>query len=160
MWSLFSECAPLGTTCSLCKRVHPCQLGMSSSDVFGSFFVHLSIDMCQACEWNSWQLTQCVHLIHHCFVWLQEGIILLSHFSVRLSAWITLTPEWGDSWGFRMPTSSFLISFPKCLGMLEGQRLWLGLKHSFDGLSHQTRAMGEPVTPFSKISFHTPQPLL
>ena len=139
MWS-FYVCVHLGITCSLCKRVYPYQLGTSSSDVFGPFFDYMSMDMCHACEWNSWQLTEC---ITHTLVQLTaRGIVSLLFFSVVLAAWIAPIPEWGYSWGYRMPTSSFLISLAECSGKLQGRRLSLGLKHFLDGLLHWARAIG------------------
>ena len=63
-------------------------------------------------------------------------------FSVALVAWITLPPEWGNSWGSLVLTSSSLPTFLECFGKLEGQMLRLGLEHSLDGLLHWTRAIG------------------
>ena len=63
-------------------------------------------------------------------------------FSVALMAWITLPPEWGNSWGSLVLTSSSLPTFLECFGKLEGRLLRLGLEHSLDGLLHRTRAIG------------------
>ena len=40
-----------------------------------------------------------------------------------------------------MPTSSFLISLPKCLGKLEGQRQSTKLQDFLDGVLHQAVAI-------------------
>ena len=46
-----------------------------------------------------------------------------------------------DSWGSLVLTSSSFPTLFECLGKLEGRMLRLGLKHSLDGLLHQTRAI-------------------
>jgi len=148
-WSLFSACAPIGTTCSLCKRVCSYQLA-SSSDVFGSFFFPCRWNLCQACEWNS-----------SCFAaWLTTRGYRLTplFFSVALVACITLPPKWGNSWGSLVLTSSSLPTFLKCLGKLEGRLLRLGLEHSLDGLLHRTRAIGEACCFLHKALFPHPIP--
>ena len=73
-------------------------------------------------------------------------------------AWSTLTPEWGNSWGSQMLTSSSLIRFPKCLGKVEGRRLRIWLKHSLDGLLHWTRATREACCSLHKALFPHPIP--
>ena len=113
-WSLFSACAPLGTTCSLCKRVCPHQQA-SANDEFGSFFpacAHLSTScsLCKrvcphqlasssdlfrsffcfhvdgTCEWNSQQLTE--YVTHTLLSWLQGGISL---------PFSSVLPQWHES---------------------------------------------------------------
>ena len=79
-------------------------------------------------------------------------------FSVALVAWITLPPEWGNSWGSLVLTSSSLPTFLKCLGKLEGRLLRLGLEHSLDGLLHWTRAIGGACCFLHKALFPHPIP--
>lgn len=79
-------------------------------------------------------------------------------FSVALMAWITLPPEWGNSWGSLVLTSSSLPTFLKCLGKLEGRLLRLGLEHSLDGLLHRTRAIGGACCFLHKALFPHPIP--
>ena len=59
-----------------------------------------------------------------------------------------------------MLTSSSLPTFFKCLGKLEGRMLRLGLKHSLDGLLHQTRAIWGSLLLPAPSSLSTPHPLL
>ena len=73
-------------------------------------------------------------------------------------AWITLPPEWGNSWRPLVLTSSSLPTFLKCLGKLEGQLLRLGLEHSLDGLLHWTRAIGGACCFLHKALFPHPIP--
>ncbi len=100
---------------------------------------YMSTDMCQSCEWNSKQLTECI--THVSLFWLTaRGISSQTPFiqyCLGLAAWLAPIPEWGNSWGFRMPTSSFLISLPACSGKLEGRRPGLILKRFLDGPLHQ-----------------------
>ena len=103
-------------------------------------WVFLCVHVDGTCEWNLHQLTECIAHVS-CLIDYKR----VSHspfFSVALMAWITLPPEWGNSWGSLVLTSSSLPTFFKCLGKLEGRMLRLGLKHSLDGLLHQTRAIG------------------
>ncbi len=79
-------------------------------------------------------------------------------FSVALMAWITLPPEWGNSWGSLVLTSSSLPTFLECLGKLEGRLLRLGLEHSLDGLLHRTRAIGGACCFLHKALFPHPIP--
>ena len=79
-------------------------------------------------------------------------------FSVALMAWITLPPEWGNSWGSLVLTSSSLPTFLECLGKLEGQLLRLGLEHSLVGLLHRTRAIGGACCFLHKALFPHPIP--
>ena len=140
VWSSYT-CVHLGTTCSLFKRVYPYQLGASSSDVLGICFVfdYMSMDMCQACEWNSQQLAEWI--THVPLFWLTARGYRLTPLFQCLSAWIAPIPEWGNPWGSRMPTSLFLISLPTCSGKLEGRRPGLKLKRFLDGILHRAVAI-------------------
>ncbi len=73
-------------------------------------------------------------------------------------AWLTLPPKWGNSWGSLVLTSSSLPTLLECLGKLEGRMLRLGLKHSLDGLLHQTRAIGGAWCFLHKALFPHPIP--
>ncbi len=116
------------------------------------FCVHVD----ETCEWNSRQLTECI--THTPLSWLTARVHHLTPIFLQYCPGGILPLEWGNSWGSRMPTSSSLITFPKCLGELEGQMLRLGLKHSLDGLLHQTRAIGEVCCFLHKVLFPHPIP--
>ena len=93
-----------------------------------------------------------------CFDWLQGGIVSLHIFQCCLGG-MNLSSSWMRGFfGVRMLTSSSLLTFPKCLGELEGQMLRLGLKHSLDGLLHQTRAIGGACCFLHKALFPHPIP--
>ena len=160
-WSLFSARAPLGTTCSLYKRVCSYQLA-SSSDLFGSFFFLTTCQGHVSSLWVKLMTADCV--CSSCTAALTDckgGVSSHSPlFSVALAAWITLLPEWRNSWGSGCPSPPFTISFPKCWGKLEGRRLRLQLEHSWEGLLHRTRALREPATPYTQLFLHTPQHIL
>jgi hypothetical protein len=117
---LFPSCVHLGTTCSLYKRVYPYQLGTSSSDLFGSFFAYMSMDMCQACEWNSQQLTESKTPVQP--LWPTEReISSQSLFQCSLGGMnrphtFMAQSSWGYAWGSRTSISSLLRLLPKRLG--------------------------------------------
>ena len=135
-WSLFPACACIGTTCSLCKRVCPYQLA-SSSDVFGSFFF--------PCRWNLWVKLTTAGWVYNSYTTVLtdfKGVSSHSPFLQCCPGGMNHSSSWMRKFlGVQMLTSSSLITFPKCLGKLEGQRLSIWLKHSLDGLLHQTRAI-------------------
>ena len=142
LWSFYT-CVLLDTTCSLCKRVYPYQLGTSSSDVFGVFLCWLHVDGHVSDLWV--KLTTADRVYNSCTAALTDCKGVSSHspiFSTILAVWLAPIPEWGNSWGSQMPTSSFFSSLPNCLGTLEGWRLGLGLKHFLDGPLHRTGAIG------------------
>ena len=71
-WSLFSACALLSTSCSLCKRVCPHQLA-SSSDFSGLLWFQ--------CRWNLWVKLTTADWVHSsCFAAMKEGVLSHSPF--------------------------------------------------------------------------------
>ena len=104
--------------------------------------VYMSTDMCQTCEWNSQQLTECI--THVLLLWLTaRGYRLTPLFSVlfwRYDLPLFLNEEILGGPG--CPPHPFSTSLPNCLGTLEGWRLGLGLKHFLDGPLHRAGAIG------------------
>ena len=96
--------------------------------------------------------------MYRCFDWLQGGIVSLPFFQCCLGG-IHDSSSWMRKLaGVRMLTSSSLLTFPECLGWLEGRMLRLGLKHSLDGLLHQTRAIRGAFCSLHKALFPHPIP--
>ena len=123
--------------------------------------IHLGLPLFP-CRWNLWVKLTTADWVHSsCFAALTDYKGVSSHspfFSVALVAWITLPPEWGNSWGSLVLTSSSLPTFLECLGKLEGRLLRLGLEHSLDGLLHRTRAIGGACCFLHKALFPHPIP--
>ncbi len=138
---LFLTCVHPGTTCSLFKRVYPYQLEQVPVMCLGFIFDFMSSDMCQACEWNSQQLTECI--THVLLLWLTaRGYRLTPLFSVLF--WWHELPLFLNEEILRVPDAHLillLISLPKCLGTLEGQRWSLKLQHFLDGVFHRAVAI-------------------
>ncbi len=89
LWSFCSRCKSKHNMLTLQESV-PISTGTSSSDVLGICFIfdYMSMDMCQACEWNSQQLAEWI--THVPLFWLTaRGYCLTPLFSV-LSWWSEL----------------------------------------------------------------------
>ena len=150
-WSLFSACALLSTSCSLCKRVCPHQLA-SSSD-------YLGLLLCP-CWWNLWvKLTTAARVYNsYTAVLTARGYCLTPLFLCYLGGMNHSSSLMRKFLGSLVNTSSSLPTFLECLGKLEGRMLRLGLKHSLDGLLHRTRAIGGACCFLHKALFPHPIP--
>ena len=81
-WSLFSACALLSTSCSLCKRVCPHQLA-SSSD-------YLGLLLCP-CQWNLWVKLTTADWVYNSYT------TFLTARGYHLTPFLSVLPWWHES---------------------------------------------------------------
>ena len=131
LWSFLCMCASQHNMLTLQEIVH-ISTGTSSSDVLGIYFWH-HVVWHVSCLWV--KLTTAGWVNNSCTTVLTDCKGVLSHFPFSVLSWRHELPLFlnEESWGSRMPTSSFSTSLSKCLGTLEGQRwslnfstFWMG----------------------------------